>query len=309
MPSTAEGVEILPFDEVRDSYEDVTRLLHAAYRGLAEMGLNYVAATQDAQTTRERAEAATVCLVARQAGRLAGTICYYAESPSADDPAWYRRRDVSFFGQFGVEPSLQGTGIGSRLIAAAEVRAVADAKTEFACDTAEPARHLIAYYSRHGFRPVGRHRWPHAVYESLILSKRIGVAIRRATNADTSEVLRIAHAMPWMRDDYLQHQLAAGAVDIACDADRVIGFIAWNREFFARPFVWLCAVDPDYRGGGIGSLLFAQVERVCKGSRLYSSANRSRDGMHRFFERRGYQRAGEVDLDPGDPEVFYFIDL
>jgi GNAT superfamily N-acetyltransferase len=309
MPSIAEGVEILPFDEVRDSYEDVTRLLHAAYRGLAEMGLNYVAATQDAQTTRERAEAATVCLVARQAGRLAATICYYAESPSADDPAWYRRRDVSFFGQFGVEPSLQGTGIGSRLIAAAEVRAVADAKTEFACDTAEPARHLIAYYSRHGFRPVGRHRWPHAVYESLILSKRIGVAIRRATNADTSEVLRIAHAMPWMRDDYLQHQLAAGAVDIACDADRVIGFIAWNREFFARPFVWLCAVDPDYRGGGIGSLLFAQVERACKGSRLYSSANRSRDGMHRFFEQRGYQRAGEVDLDPGDPEVFYFIDL
>ena len=309
MPLTAEDVEILPFDEARDSYEKVTRLLHAAYRGLADMGLNYVAATQDAQTTRERVEAATLCWVARQAGRLAGTICYYAESPSANDPDWYRRRQVSFFGQFGVEPSLQGSGIGSRLIAAAEIRAVADAKTEFACDTAQPARHLIAYYCRHGFRVVGHHRWPHAAYDSVILSKRIGIAIRRATNADTSEVLRIARTMPWTQDDYLQRQLAAAAVDIACDADRIIGFIAWNREFFARPFVWLCVVDPEYRGGGIGSLLFARVERACKGSRLYSSANRSRDGMHRFFERRGYQRAGEIDLDPGDPEVFYFIDL
>jgi GNAT superfamily N-acetyltransferase len=309
MPSTAEDVEILPFDEARDSYEKVTRLLHAAYRGLAGMGLNYVAATQDAQTTRERVEAATLCWVARQAGRVAGTICYYAESPSADHPHWYRHAGVAFFGQFAVEPSLQGCGIGSRLIAAGEARATADAKTEFACDTAEPARHLVAYYSRHGFRVVARHRWPHAVYDSLILSKRVGIAIRRAADADTSEVLQIAHTMPWIRDESLQRQLAAGSVDVACEGDRVIGFIAWNHEFFARPFVWLCVVDPEYRSCGVGSLLFARVERACKGSRLYSSANRSRDGMHRFFERRGYQRAGEIDLDPGDPEAFYFIDL
>ena len=184
MPSTAEDVEILPFDEARDSYEEVTRLLHAAYRGLAEAGLNYVAATQDAKTTRERMSAATACWLARQAGNVAGTLSYYAESPSLNDPDWYRRNEVSFFGQFGVEPSLQGSGIGSRLLAAAEARAVADAKREFACDTAEPARHLVAYYSRHGFRVVGRHRWPHADYESLILSKRVGITIRRATGGE-----------------------------------------------------------------------------------------------------------------------------
>jgi GNAT superfamily N-acetyltransferase len=309
MPSTAEDVEILPFDEARDSYEEVTRLLHAAYRGLAEAGLNYVAATQDAKTTRERMSAATACWVARQAGNVAGTLSYYAESPSSNDPDWYQRREVSFFGQFGVEPSLQGSGIGSRLLAAAEARAVADAKREFACDTAEPARDLVAYYSRHGFRVVGRHRWPHADYESLILSKRIGITIRRATGGDTPEILRIAHTMPWTQDEYLERQLAAGAVDVACDGDRIIGFIVWNREFFARPFVWLSVVDPKCRRRGIGSLLFAHIERACRGSRLYSSANRSREAMHRFFERRGYVRAGEVDLDPGDPEVFYFIDL
>ncbi|HEY4433186.1 MAG TPA: GNAT family N-acetyltransferase [Candidatus Cybelea sp.] len=309
MPSIAQNVEILPFDEARDSYEAVTRLLHAAYRGLAEMGLNYVAATQDAKTTRRRIAAATACWVARRAGGIVGTICYYAQCPSAHHPDWYRRAEVGFFGQFGVEPSLQGSGIGSRLLAAAEARAIAGVKSEFACDTAEPAQRLVAYYSRHGFRIVGRHRWPHAVYDSLILSKRIGIAIRRAANADVSEILRIAGTMPWTQDEYLQHQLSAGCVDAACDGDRIVGFVTWNREFFGRPFVWLCVVDPKYRRSGVGSLLFAHVERACEGNRLYSSANRSREGMHGFFGRRGYVRAGEVDLDPGDPEVFYFIDL
>jgi GNAT superfamily N-acetyltransferase len=309
MPPIAENVEILPFDEVRDSYTGLTRLLHAAYRGLAELGLNYVAATQDAKTTQRRIAVATACWVARRAGDVVGTICHYAECPSEGHPGWYRSRDVSFFGQFGVEPSLHGCGIGARLLAAAEARAISDAKRELACDTAEPAQHLVAYYSRHGFRVVGRHRWPHAVYDSLILSKRIGITIRRGTNEDAPEVLRIAHTMPWTQDEYLQHQLAADAVDVARDGNRVIGFIAWNRQFFARPFAWLCVVDPGYRRSGVGSLLFAHVERACKGDRLYSSANRSREGMHRFFGRRGYVRAGEVDLDPGDPEVFYFIDL
>ncbi|HEY6485819.1 MAG TPA: GNAT family N-acetyltransferase [Candidatus Cybelea sp.] len=308
MPLIAQNVEILPFDEARDSYEGVTRLLHAAYRGLAESGLNYVAATQDDKTTRGRIGAATACWVARRAGGIVGTICYYGECPSAHHPDWYRRAEVGFFGQFGVEPSLQGSGIGSRLLAAAEDRAIA-AKSELACDTAEPAQHLVAYYCRRGFRVVARHRWPHAVYDSLILSKRIGITIRRGTNADASEVLRIAHTMPWAQDDYLQHQLSAGCVHAACDGDRIIGFVTWNRQFFGRPFVWLCVVDPNYRRSGVGSLLFAHVERACEGDRLYSSANRSREGMHGFFRRRGYVCAGEVDLDPGDPEVFYFLDL
>ncbi|HEY2476344.1 MAG TPA: GNAT family N-acetyltransferase [Candidatus Cybelea sp.] len=303
------NVEILPFDQARDSFEELTRLLYAAYRRLGEMGLNFVATTQDIQTTRRRIAAATACWVARKDGRLAGTLCYYGGSPSKQHPAWYEPFDVGYFAQFAVEPSLQGSGIGTLLLAAAQTRAIAEGKTEFACDTAEPARHLIAYYARNGFRIVGRHQWPHAVYASVIVSKRLGITIRRGVEADRTAILEIAHAMPWDKDAYLDRQLSAGGVEVACDGDAVAGFIVWNHEFFARPFVWLCAVEPRFRRSGIGSLLFAHVERQNRGARLYSSANRSREGMHRFFERRGYRCAGEVDLDPGDPEVFYFIDL
>ena len=75
------------------------------------------------------------------------------------------------FAQFAVEPRLQGTGIGAELPRLAERRATADGKAELACDTATTATDLIAYYGRRGYRPVAEHRWPHAVYSSVVLSK------------------------------------------------------------------------------------------------------------------------------------------
>ena len=103
--------------------------------------------------------------------------------------------------------------------------------------------------------------------------------------------------------------ISQNSIDVACDGERIVGFNAWNREFFSRPLVWLIAVEPAYRNRGIGTLLFTHTERACKGTRLYSSTNRSNVGMQRFHERRGYRVCGEIDLDPGDPEIFYCIDL
>jgi predicted N-acetyltransferase YhbS len=165
---------IKPFDNTRDSYERLTQLLNAAYRRLADMGLNYVAATQDAEITRRRVGLASRCFVAcDDAGNVVGTICYYSASRGEHGPAWYERADVGHFGQFAVSPDLQGSGIGSALLAAVEAEAVAEGKAELSCDTAEPTRHLFEYYGKLGFRAVGGHRWSHAGYESVILSKTL----------------------------------------------------------------------------------------------------------------------------------------
>ena len=133
--------------------------------------------------------------------------------------------------------------------------------------------------------------------------------VREGSLADLVAILAIGKSTPWDKSAYLQQQLAAGNIAVAEGQGDVCGFIVWNREFFSLPFVWLAAVEPAYRRSGIATALFAYVERKCAGSRLYSSTNQSHEAMHAFFTKRGYRQAGTADVDPGDPEVFYRIDL
>ncbi len=302
-------IDILPFDESRDSFVELTTLIHAAYRELGDMGFDYAAVQQELDVTRSRVETASACWVARKDDALVGTICYYKSPRYRTEPEWYWQDHVCHFGQFCVGPSLQRAGIGSLLLEQAEAQAVADGKLEFSCDTADRARHLADLYLRRGFRVAGRHKWPHNNYNSLVLSKRVGIQIRAASANEFSTILAISNTTQWEKRDFLKRMLSRKFIDVAYDGERVIGFNAWNREFFSRPLIWLAVVKPQYRGAGIGSLLFAKTERDCKGMRLYSSTNRSNEAMQRFHERRGYRVAGELDLDPGDPEVFYCIDL
>jgi GNAT superfamily N-acetyltransferase len=148
---------------------------------LAELGLNYVAATQDAAVTRKRAAAASTCWIAYTAHDLVGTICYYAGGHGADAPARYALAGVAHFGQFAVVPRLQGAGVGSALLDVVERKTLADGKSELACDTAELATDLIAFYQKRGFRIVERHRWPHARYVSVVLSKRLDPLTEHST--------------------------------------------------------------------------------------------------------------------------------
>ncbi|HVA28922.1 MAG TPA: GNAT family N-acetyltransferase [Candidatus Baltobacteraceae bacterium] len=165
--------DIMEFENDRDSLDDLTLLLNKAYGKLADMGLDYVAATQGVETTAKRIKSATACWVARDSRHLLATICYYARIRFATEPEWYHRNEVCHFGQFAVEPALQGTGIGSALLEIVETRARTEGKEELACDTAIAATHLVAFYEKRGFREVGHHRWPHANYDSCILSKSL----------------------------------------------------------------------------------------------------------------------------------------
>ena len=165
--------DIVEFDESRDSLDELTLLLNNAYGRLANMGLDYVAATQDAKTTANRIRWATTCWVVRDSRNLLATICFYARIRFATEPEWYHRKEVCHFGQFAVEPALQGSGIGSALLEIAETRARTEGKKELSCDTAFGATHLTAFYEKRGFRRVGQHRWPHANYDSCVLSKSL----------------------------------------------------------------------------------------------------------------------------------------
>lgn len=159
--------------EASDSVDELTELLHEAYRQLGEMGLNYTAVDQDSATTLKRIKRGQ-CLVAVREGLLVGTVTWYPPGTLGDGSAWYRRPGVAAFGQFAVHPREQGNGFGLALLGEVERLARLSGATELALDTAEPAGHLIEFYSRRGFRHVDTVQWTGKTYRSVIMSKSLG---------------------------------------------------------------------------------------------------------------------------------------
>ena len=58
----------------------------------------------------------------------------------------------------------------------AEAWALEQRYRELAVDTAEPADHLVAFYSRRGYRFIEFAQWPGKHYRSVILSKSLADA-------------------------------------------------------------------------------------------------------------------------------------
>jgi GNAT superfamily N-acetyltransferase len=152
-----------------DDVAPLTGLLHRAYAGLADMGLHFTACDQPPEVTERRMRAG-VCFVAEFEDRIAGTISIRRATPE-DVVEPFRDPETMICGQFGVEPDLRGRGIGGALHQHAIDFAVASGARTLALDTAEPAAHLIALYSRWGYRIVARHRWSSTNYRSVIMTR------------------------------------------------------------------------------------------------------------------------------------------
>lgn len=163
-----DGIAIRPL-LADDSLVELTDLLHRAYARLAEMGLRYMATHQSVEVTRTRVEQGR-CFIALEGGAICGTIVFKDASQTRGCP-WYDQPDVASIGQFGVEPGLQGKGLGRRLMAIAEELAQTSGAREIALDTAAPATHLVAWYARLGYRHIEHAQWPHTNYRSVIMSK------------------------------------------------------------------------------------------------------------------------------------------
>ncbi|MBX3377608.1 MAG: GNAT family N-acetyltransferase [Phycisphaeraceae bacterium] len=158
-----------------DSMEELTALLHRAYRAQVEMGLQPLAGRQDAATTRKRTSSGE-CYVAVQrtaAGeKLVGTILFH-EVEDAKGPPWFQQKHVDSFSQFAVDPEIQGKGIGQLLLDTVERRARECGAAEMALSMAEPDAALMKYYIRRGYRFIEHWQWPYTNYRSAILSKTL----------------------------------------------------------------------------------------------------------------------------------------
>jgi ribosomal protein S18 acetylase RimI-like enzyme len=72
----------------------------------------------------------------------------------------------------------------------------------------------------------------------------------------------------------------------------------------------MLGVDPAHRHEGIASTLIEHVEKLNAGHNLYTSTNASNAAMQGLLSKRGFTQVGRLEnLDPGDPEIFYFKPL
>src|SRR5215471_11060392 len=124
-----------------DSFDELTTLLHRAYRGQVEMGLRPLAGRQDAATTKRRCEHGETFVAVlndgSKKGRLVGVILFH-EVEDAQGPPWFQNKHVDSFSQFAVDPEIQGRGVGQMLLDTAERRALECGSTELALSMAEP---------------------------------------------------------------------------------------------------------------------------------------------------------------------------
>jgi predicted N-acetyltransferase YhbS len=164
-------VQIRPW-QASDCIEELTRLIHRAYRRNADLGFHFVATHQGLGVTRERLDAGYPFLASFD-GKIIGTITleYPVEIPHGE---YVTDRPLALFGQFAVDPDVQRSGIGRRLIEIAEEKAVKLGAQEICLDTAQGADHLIGYYQRLGYEIRAEADWrPEVNYKSWVMVKSL----------------------------------------------------------------------------------------------------------------------------------------
>jgi len=163
-------IEIRKFCQ-SDSVEELTNLLHRAYKRLADMGLEYWAQNQDNEITLSRISKGE-CFLVENEKKLIGTISYF-DRRKPSQCSWYEKEGVAYFGQFAVEPDFQNKGVGSVILKFIEVYAKCNGIKELALDTSEKAPHLIEYYKKRGYRFIQYQQWDAVSYRNVVMSKTL----------------------------------------------------------------------------------------------------------------------------------------
>lgn len=167
----AERVAIRTLKE-SDSIEDLTVLLHRAYKAQIDMGLHPLAGRQSPEITHKRTHSGE-CLIATLDDRLVGTVLLQ-EVEDAGFPTHFLKPEVAHFSLLGIDPEMQGLGVGRKLLDATQARAREMGFSELACSMAELDTNLMRFYEKLDFRHVEWWQWPYTNYRSAILSKALG---------------------------------------------------------------------------------------------------------------------------------------
>ena len=151
---------------------ELTEILHDAYRPLAEQGMRYMATHQPPDITLRRLKKG-ISFFGFSKNELIATITLIKSDPT--EPCnWYQKSEVYYFSQFAVKTNHQGLGFGKALLNFIEKYAYQNGAQELALDTSEHADELISMYKKRSYRFVEYANWDSTNYRSVILSKSLG---------------------------------------------------------------------------------------------------------------------------------------
>jgi GNAT superfamily N-acetyltransferase len=138
------------------------------------------------------------------------------------------------------------------------------------------------------------------------------VHIRIGTVADREEIVafdHVAHADVG-RVRFIDRILRSGACLVAEDDGRVIGYGSLEYTFYDHGFVSMTYVAEPERRRGVGRSIMKALAARCGTQKLFASTNQSNRAMQALLTELGYVPSGVIhNLDSGDPELVYFLDL
>jgi GNAT superfamily N-acetyltransferase len=138
------------------------------------------------------------------------------------------------------------------------------------------------------------------------------VQIRDATPADRDQIVAVdelAGSEPG-RVQFIDRVLETATCLVAERAGRPIAYAVLEYTFYDNGFVSMVYVAEPERRRGVGRTLMEALAAHCRTPKLFTSTNESNQPMRELLTLLGYVPSGVIhNLDPGDPEFVYFLDL
>jgi len=136
--------------------------------------------------------------------------------------------------------------------------------------------------------------------------------IRDATPADRDLIIAFDHlaGSDPGRIQFIDRVLRSATCLVAERRGRAIAYAALEYTFYDNGFVSMVYVAEAERRRGVGRALMEALAARCRTPKLFTSTNESNEPMQELLTLLGFVPSGVIHhLDPGDPELVYFLDL
>ena len=125
--------------------------------------------------------------------------------------------------------------------------------------------------------------------------------------AKPSDYARIAAFDEW--NYATQEVIALNECFVAGVGDEIRAYAEYTTWFHHRPFIATLFVHSEHRREGLGNMLLAHIESICKREKLWTSTRLDNAPMQGLLHERGYRMAGVIDNLGTVPELIYYKEL